>query len=487
MRIALVNVHYPLNEDVDSIVFSMGKGIIYAGREEGVRRFEPAEVLDVDQRVVIPGLEDAHMHLYSTALSFGRLDLSNVRSLEELKEKVRAAVSSAGSGEWIVGRGWDQDKMEEKRYPTRYDIDEVAPNNPVILVRVCGHAAVLNTKALEILGLLEVRGEGEKFIQVEDGKPTGVVFEGLVSYALSRVPDPPLEQVKKLVKKLLQEYLSYGVVSLNSMSVSRVELEAVKSLQDSGEFIQEYRAYVDYGSFLEGVHREFPGLVMGVKIFADGSFGARTAALRERYSDSETTGNLLLDSDKIVAVASEAVREGLEVAVHAIGDRAVEEALKAARRIGGRLRIEHASLTPPDILETIAELKPRVSVQPHFILSDTWIADRLGDRTKWVYAYKSLLATGAGVLASSDSPVEPINPWLGIYAALNRGEPEGLPVYRYTWYERLNFREALAIYSSSTKQRSLVVLNIRDLPRSRKEFQRVRAEKILLVDKVIHL
>ncbi|QOJ79528.1 amidohydrolase [Infirmifilum lucidum] len=487
MRIALVNVHYPLDEDVDSIVFSMGKGVIYAGREEGVRRFEPEEVLDVDQRVVIPGLEDAHMHLYSTALSFGRLDLRNVQSIEDLKEKVRVAVSSAGSGEWIIGRGWDQDKMEEKRYPTRYDIDEVAPNNPVILVRVCGHAAVLNTRALEALGLLEARSEEEKFIQVEDGKPTGVVFEELVSYALSRVPDPPLERVKKLAKKLLQEYLSYGVVSLHSMSVSRVELEVVKSLQDSGEFIQEYRAYVDYSSFLEGVHREFPSLVAGVKIFADGSFGAGTAALRERYSDSETTGNLLLDSGKIVTVASNAIREGLEVAVHAIGDRALEEVLGAASRIGGKLRIEHASLTPPDILETIAELKPRVSVQPHFILSDTWIADRLGDRTKWVYAYRSLLATGAGVLASSDSPVEPINPWLGIYAALNRGKPEGLPIYRYTWYESLNFREALTIYSASTKQRSLVVLNVRDLPHSREEFQRVRAEKILLVDKVVSL
>ncbi|PLJ78287.1 amidohydrolase [Infirmifilum sp. SLHALR2] len=481
MRLALVNVSYPLNEDVDSIVFSPGKGVLYAGREEGVRRFEPVKVLDVDQRLVVPGMTDAHMHLYSTAISRGRLDLRGVRSLEELREQVRRAVLSAGKGEWVVGRGWDQDKMSEKRFPTRHDIDDVSRDNPVLLVRVCGHAALLNTKAMKILGLLEPSVEGGKFIHVEDGKPTGIIFEDLVGYALSKIPPPPAERVKSLVKTLLSEYLSYGVTSLHSMSSSRSELELVKSLKESGEFIQEYRAYIDYQSFLEGVHRHYPDLVQGVKIFADGSLGARTAALRERYSDGETSGSLLLTAEKIAEIAAEAAGEGLETAVHAIGDRAVEEALKASRRAAGKLRVEHASVTPPDLLEVVAELRPRLSVQPHFVLSDTWIAERLGERTKWVYAYKSLLSTGATVMGSSDSPVEPINPWLGIYAAVHRGAIEGLAIHDYTWFESLSFEEALTLYvSDPSARRSLVVLNVRSTPRSLQEFQEVRAEVALL-------
>ncbi|MGB9709255.1 MAG: amidohydrolase [Infirmifilum sp.] len=480
MRLAVVNASYPLSEDVDSIVFSFESGVLYTGRESGINRFQPLRVIDADQRIVIPGLTDAHMHLYSTALAQGRLDLRKVKSIDELKELVRKAYESSAKNEWIVGRGWDQDKMEEKRLPTRYDLDEVAPEKPVVLVRVCGHAAVLNTKAMDILGLKEKYDKMAKFIQIEDGKPTGVVLEDLVYYVLSKIPPPPMDKVVSLVKSLLEEYLSYGVVQLHSMSVTEDELEVIARLEDLGELIHEYNAYIEHSEFLRGVQKKYRGLIRGVKLFSDGSFGARTAALRQPYSDAGVSGELLLDAKAILELSSGVVRENLEVAVHAIGDKALEQVLEAAKHLKNTLRIEHASLTPLDLLEKISQLRPRISVQPHFILSDTWITDRLGDRTQWVYAFKSLLSSGARLMGSSDSPVEPFNPWLGVYAAVERGGPEGLPIYNYTSFEKLTFTESLRLYSENTSLgRSLVVTNLRNIPRSKQDYERARAEIVI--------
>lgn len=487
MRVALVNARYVLDDDADSVVLSPGKGVLYAGSESGVKRFAPVQVIDVDQRLVVPGLADAHTHLLPAALSRGRLDLRSVRSIEELKERVRSAALSTGRGEWIIGSGWDQDKMRERRYPTRYDLDEAVADKPVVVVRVCGHVAVLNSVAMRELGLLEAGEKTGEFIQVEDGKPTGVVFESLVGYVLSKLPLPPLPKLEEWVKQVLAEYLSYGVAAIHSMSVSETELEVVDSLVKKGEIIQEYRAYVEHSEYSRGLHRKYPHLVSGVKLFADGSFGARTAALRESYSDAEGSGTLLLNSKAMVELASAAAAEGLEVAVHAIGDRAVEEAFKAARK-AGNIRIEHASLTPPDLLEEVAVLKPRISVQPHFVLSDTWIVERLGGRASWVYAFKSLSSAGARLMGSSDSPVEPLNPWLGVYAAVERGREEKLSIHGYSWFEALSFSEAVKLYSEhATTGCSLVVLNAREKPASKSGYEWIRAELLLWSGGVMRL
>jgi len=155
-----------------------------------------------------------------------------------------------------------------------------------------------------------------------------------------------------------------------------------------------------------------------------------------------------MDAEDLVEVFKRAERRRLEVAVHAIGDGAIEEVLKAVEESGfQKVRLEHASLTPPDLIDKIAELKIPVSVQPHFILSDWWIVERLGpERTRWIYAYKSLLSKGALIAGSSDAPVEPLNPWLGVYAAVDRGKKSGLPIWRFSSCEALKPREALNLY-----------------------------------------
>jgi len=476
-----VNFRYLLNEEVEALVVAPGKGVVCEGSEHKCRGLHPSRTLDLGGRIVVPGLRDAHTHLLSTALSRRTLDLRGVSSVEELKEAVRRAALEIGPGGWVVGRGWDQDKMVERRYPTRHDLDEAAPENPVLLVRVCGHAAVANTRALEKLGLLS--GEPEELrgmVVREDGEPTGLLVEDAVSWAMEKIPRPGRATLKELLRKVIAEYLRYGVTAVHSMSVDLEELLLIRELELEGELKLRYEAYVK-PELLGSIPEELRHLVRGVKAFADGSFGARTAALRERYSDFPGSGTLLMRAEEIAELARVASLQGLELAVHAIGDRAVEEVLRAAEMLHGWIRVEHASLTPPDLLELFSQLRPAVAVQPHFILSDTWIVERLGERARWVYAFKSLARTGSTLMGSSDSPVEPLNPWLGVYAAVHRGEPEGLPVAGYTGGEKLSLREAVGLYAQpASRPEDIVVLNITKEPVSRDEFAGVRAERVFL-------
>jgi predicted amidohydrolase YtcJ len=482
MEIAIVNANIPWRIDADALLFSFEKGIIEAGSSNRILSRKPAKMVDAEGRIVIPGLVDAHMHLYSTALSLGRLDLREVESIEELKEKVKEAASKVPTGAWIIGRGWDQEKFREKRYPTRFDLDEASPKNPVVLVRICGHVAVLNTMAMEKLGYLSHTNElPSNLFQKEDGKPTGLIFEEAVESTMSRLPPPPSGLVKEWIKDVLKEYFSLGVTGLYSMSVELEELKLIKEVlwQPDTPPI-DYFAYVD-SSLMEADLGSFRDIVKGVKIFADGSFGGRTAALREDYNDSPSKGILRLNSEEIYRVAVKAYEKGWQTAIHAIGDRAVLEVLKTVERLPkGAVRIEHGSLVPPDLLDYVSKLKPEIAIQPHFILSDTWIEERLGERTKWVYPFKTLIERGATLLGSSDSPVEPINPWLGIYAAVNRGCPEKLAICKHTIHEKLSFEQALELYYRPAKKHpSLVILNITRPPETKKEFAEIKATKII--------
>ncbi len=481
MYMVITNAWIP-GSDHDTLVYDPEIGVVKTLSGD-YSSYMPAVTVDADQRLVAPGLADTHMHMLSTAIEEYRLDLRGAESVEDILRLVREEAARRGPGAWIVGRGWDQERLAEGRPPSLDELDEAAPRNPVLLVRVCGHAAAVNTAALEAAGILG-KPEYNGLIEEEDGRPTGLVYEDAVYRIEGAVPPPSLEEAADAVRRLLGNYLRLGVVEVHSMSAPLLELDAYSASGSS----TAYRAYVDPGS-LEEAHRLYPNLVAGVKLYADGSFGARTAALREPYSDSGGRGKLLLSAGDILRLSSPAVKRGLMVAVHAIGDRAVEEALKAASRLGDSMRIEHASLTPPDILERIADMKPWITVQPHFVLSDTWIVERLGDRARWVYAYRSLLGSGALVSGSSDSPVEPYNPWLGIYAAVDRGEAEGLAIHRVSPGERLSFHEALGLYTASIPGRrpSMVIFNIRSEPRSVDDYMAVKADTVVLGGDVIPL
>ena len=448
----LTNLEILSDKEGDSILIE--KGVIASiGWEEVLKRRAGASAMIIDCKgfFAIPGLRDAHVHLLSYGLYKNRLDLSNTASIEDIKKLVREKAEEIGPGKWIVGRGWDQEKLVEKRTPNRWDLDEAAPRNPVLLYRVCGHVAVANSYALRIAGINEKTEDpqGGRFGR-EDGRINGVLYEKAVEIVEEKIEKPSIREAAEFIADVLSEAASYGLVELHAMSVDEYELKVLDFMNKTGMLKLRIKAYLETDFKNTHYRRQSGNLeVRGIKVIADGSFGARTAYLREPYSDvSDTRGELLINAAQLALIFKFAEEKKLEVAVHAIGDGAIEEVLKAVKKSGfKKARIEHASLTPPDIIEGIAELEIPVSVQPHFILSDWWIVERLGaKRTGWVYAYKSLLARGVKVMGSSDAPVEPLNPWLGIYAAVDRGRREKMSIWKFSNREALGTREAFQLY-----------------------------------------
>ena len=461
--------------------------ILRLGKEERLRRLFKGKVkiFDAGGRMLIPGLADAHLHLVSYAINKGRLDLRGVSSIEELKELLRRRRLGEKSGKWIVGWGWDQERFTEKRYPTKDDLDDALPDSPVILVRVCGHVAVANTLALKILRL---------------SSRDGLLYEDDVYKALNSIPLPSFEEMTNAVKEAIKEAYSYGLTELHLMSVETWELGIYKRVLNTVPirlklFMREPPTTYSEERLID---------ITGVKVFMDGSFGGRTAALREPYSDDPNNkGKLLMDYKKLLELIKDVNRRGLKVAIHTIGDRALEEALKAIKELSpgnSGIRLEHASLVPPDLLEELATFKPGISVQPHFIISDSWIVERLGRRAKWVYSYKSLIESGLLIAGSSDAPVEPLNPWYGVYAAVDRGEKEGLRIWHVTAEQRMGFNDALRLYINGKIMEGtylserirpgmpadLALLNVSEEPRSVKEIKNIKSVLTIINGEVVY-
>ncbi|MEM2055075.1 MAG: amidohydrolase [Sulfolobales archaeon] len=432
-----------------------GSKVIYAGsRDRAVKIVSElgGEILDFSDSIVIPGLVDAHTHLDSLGLALNSVDLRNVTSIEELKTLVKT--SSEGGSAWVFGRGWDQEKFKEGRFPTRWDIDEVVGDRPTILVRVCGHMALLNTAALRELAIEELAPE--RIIKNEKGEFTGLVVEEGVEVAMkrfwSRVDDKTL---RKYLLNSVEHAVQYGITALGFAGASARVTNALAELSLSDALPAKVDVYLSLEAFKKvselGLRAPLTlgkVRIVGVKLFADGSLGARTAYLTEPYEDLPSVrGTRLLSSEEIAKIGSQASELGFQVAIHAIGDAALDEVLKGVRDIKGRKRVEHLSVVRDDHLSKLKELGVVGVIQPHFVLSDWWAVKRVGPRrAKWVYRFKDL-SRFIQIALSTDSPVEPIDPWENIYAAVTRGESEGVELAKYTSDQKLTVAEALHYYT----------------------------------------
>ncbi len=437
MRLALVNASIPGVEG-DSVIISGGviEAVGYESSLTGL--ITGSRRVDLSGRSVILALHDSHTHVPNGGRE--ALDLRGVRSLEALKARVRSAAGRRQG--WLFGRGWDENLFKVKEPPTRWDIDEVVPNSPAILVRVCGHVALLNTPALKLF--LERFGDaGRKYLVEEGGEATGLVIEEGVSLAMKLLPPPSREEALKVIRTYLRSYLRFGVTYVNVMSVGLRQLELLReALREVPQVkVAAYltpEAALKFSGGFEGVR------VCGVKVFADGSFGGRTAYLSEPYVGGGV-GEDLLQGEVFVRYVGLARRLGGQLAVHAIGDAAIRKVLELSLKHGlrgNRLRVEHASLTPPDVLELLKEVSPHVVIQPHFLVSDWWLPEVLSEgRVRWAYAFRSMVEGGLRLYGSSDHPVEPLNPYLSISAAVTRGM-----LQRHTYMEAVGKGEAFEMY-----------------------------------------
>jgi predicted amidohydrolase YtcJ len=425
---------------VDTLVVRDGR-VAFAGRREDVNVPESEPVLDLDGRAVLPGLVDGHAHLTVLARARLALDVSGLGSEEQVAERVAAAAARARPGEWITGRGWDQTRWPGQRFPSRHALDRAAPQNPVALTRVDGHALWVNSAALRAAGISRETSDlaGGIIVRDERGEPTGLLIDTAQGLVHRVQPRPSAEQFERALRDAVQECLAKGLTGVHEMGLDLEGLAAYERLIARGDF--PFRVYAaaamrsaetwaffrEQGPYAFGDGRL---TVRAVKIVADGALGSRGAALHAPYSDdSGNTGLLLLPPEQLERQAREAAVHGFQVCVHAIGDRAntlvldiFEKVLAERPGWDHRFRVEHAQVLTAADIPRFRQLGVIPSMQPMHCVSDMrWAGARLGpERLRGAYAWRSLLDTGVPIAGGSDFPVEDPNPFHGIAAAVAR-------------------------------------------------------------------
>ncbi|AMM53520.1 amidohydrolase [Pyrococcus kukulkanii] len=422
--------------------------VIFAGDSEVARRIVElagGEVVDLKGKFVMPAFFDSHLHLDELGMSLEMVNLRGVTSIEELVNRLKAS-----NARIIFGFGWDQDELG--RWPTREDLDAI--DRPVFIYRKCFHVAIANSKMLELLNLKPSKDFDES---------TGLIKEKALEEARKVINEKVLsvDDYAHYILKAQDHLLNLRVHSVDFMSVNEKALKALFRLEREGKLRLNVFAYINpelLGKLESLGLGRFEGkrlVIAGVKLFTDGSLGARTALLSEPYSDDpSTSGQLVTEKKELVEVIERAKALGLDVAIHAIGDKALDVALDAFEEAEFAGRIEHASVVRDDQLERIKDLGIRLSVQPHFIISDWWVVERVGEeRAKWVYRLKTL-SRYAELGFSTDAPIEPADPWLTVDAAVNRGR-DNVKLYELTKDESLSVSEALHFYTYGSASISL--------------------------------
>ena len=426
-------------------VMTRGETILSVGTTEEMKALcdESTKIIDLERKTVLPGFLDCHVHLPSTGALLTQLNLKETKSIEEIKEKIREEARKKAPGEWIVGRGFDDTSFTtEKRLPSRWDLDEAAPDNPVLLVRICTHIVSVNSKALELVGITKdtESPEGGHIDKHPDtNEPTGILRETATSLVRLVVSFSNEEYLSNL-NAVFDQAVRQGITSIHSLPELDLAVapqwKAFQTLLMRNELpIRIY--FLIPGKYLStlidlGFSTGFGNsqLKMGsIKVFMDGALGGRTAALLESYRDDpENKGFPVYSEEQLREIVKTAHKANFQLAIHCIGDKAVtvalnaiEAALKETPKPDHRHRIEHASVLSKELIQRMGKLGVIASVQPPFIYSDTWISDRVGERrSRFVYAFKSMLDEGIKLAAGSDAPTEVMNPLFGIQTLVSR-------------------------------------------------------------------
>jgi predicted amidohydrolase YtcJ len=435
-----------------------GDRIVKVGTNEEISQLvgKDTKVIRLNGKTVVPGFIDTHIHV----ADFGRLltwiDLSDVGSIKEMQKSLSRHVEKLPNGKWLLGRGWDQTRFAEKRLPTRFDLDVVSPDNPVIFYHQSGQVCVVNSKALELAGvtrLTPVPPGGAIDRDAETDEPTGVLRDNATNLIWAAIPQPSEEELVEAAGLACEKILEAGVTSVHWMALSPIELSIIRKLLAQNRL--PMRVYVVIPVNLLDSIADFQSTgdsalkVGGAVISADGYLAARTAALLQPYSDAPAaSGNLLCTQEEMNALTNKILKMGLQLVIHAMGDKAVDAALTAieqtsreAPRKDARNRIEQAAVLNEELINRMKKQKVIVSVQPCVVASEfsVWSAtEHLGaERARWLYPLKTLLKNGIRVIGGSDCPMEPLSPLTGIQAVVTR---------EFFTEERITVDEALRMY-----------------------------------------
>jgi predicted amidohydrolase YtcJ len=443
-------------------------GLVVAGgaAAELARDAREPRTIDLGGAVAIPGLQDAHGHLEGLGEALETVDLRGAASLDEVVARVVERARTTPKGEWIRGRGWDQNLWESKRFPEHGPLSAATPDHPVLLERIDGHATLANALAMRIAGVdrafeSESPGAGGRVLLDAKKRPTGVFVDEACALVESAPPRPDRATRERRILAAQERLVSLGLTAVHDMGVARETLEVLRELRDEGRL--DVRC-IEYLSGPEGLGEsslepERGRLsVVGVKLYADGALGSRGAALLEPYHDEPSQSGLtLMSREELVRAVDACAEHGLQPAVHAIGDRANREVLDVyearIRRdpafAGLRPRIEHAQVVAREDWPRFEALGVIASMQPTHATSDMpWAPQRLGpERVAGAYAWRALVADPSSLAFGSDFPVESPDPLEGLYAAITCRRPDGTPADGFRPDQRLSAREALAAFT----------------------------------------
>ena len=468
-------------EKFQSLGVKDGK-IIFLGTDEEGKNISSKELIDLKGKMMIPGMADAHLHLYAYCQNLTFVDLSKVHNINEMINLMKEKVKNVKKGDWVKGVNFDQSKWKENRFPTLEEMNSISKDNPVIIKRCCLHAVVANSRALEIAGIGKnyQAGSGGIVELDKNGMPNGILREQSTKVFDDILPDPlkDIEVQKKIMQDVLNDMSSKGITTIHTYAAKiwqyNEDINIYKNFEKEGKLPLRVTVCIDELFEPEILTKEklnnpYRKVQLGAyKIFSDGSMGSRSAALKKPYSDDpQNSGFMLFTQEELNNKILTGYEHGLQPAIHAIGDRAldmtlsaIEHTLKTTKEKGmtdeeqkNRLpfRIIHVQMIDDDLLERMKKLPLVLDIQPIFLCTDLhWIEDRIGkERLKGSFALKTMEKAGLIQTGGSDCPVETYEPLKGIYAAVTRQDMEGYPTEGFLPEERLSVYEALCMYTKN--------------------------------------
>jgi predicted amidohydrolase YtcJ len=452
----------------EAMLVDQGRVVATGTHADLAKRAGSAQVLDGKGRTLMPGLIDAHGHVMGLGVALRQADLTQTKSLAEALANIKAYAGAHADMAWVQGRGWNQAIWQLGRFPTVHELDTAVAERPVWLERVDGHAGWANSAAIKLAGIDANTKDpaGGRIERDADGKPSGVFVDAAMELITAKIPPLTMAEAEKALDAALAEMAKNGLTGVHDAGVDADVVALYKRYADAHKLSARIYAMIGgTGKDFDQVSAAGPlsgyggGFldVRSVKLYADGALGSRGAALLAPYSDDASNKGLLFNKpDALTAMIAKAIGKGYQVGVHAIGDAANREVLdsfaaacKAQDCRELRNRVEHAQIVAPEDIPRFRELNLIASMQPTHATSDMNMAeDRLGkQRMQGAYAWRTLLRQGTVIAGGSDFPVEPPNPFFGLYSAVTRQDHAGRPPGGWYAQQDMTLVEALRAFT----------------------------------------
>ena len=465
---------YTLNDSAPSAqaLAFLGDTLVFVGSNALSKEYQcnDAKVIDLKGSYVYPGFVDSHAHLKGIGHRENSLNLQGIDSLKEMLTTVEIFSNSIQPGEWVVGRGWIEKVWPEKRFPTRYELDRFSSDKPVILERADGHAVVVNSLALELAGISSESNDphGGRIEKDKNGEPTGMLIDKATALVEKLIPKTTKQEDKRDLKAGIDSNVSLGWTQVQIAGGTFSDIEILEEIKKEGNLLQRVYFAVSAGKPAETLLKLGPKLdpenmltVRGIKLYADGALGSRGAALLEKYDDQDTTGLLIFTKEETLPVLEEALKKGIQIQTHAIGDKGnritldwYQEAFNSIvdeerKVIDPRWRIEHSQIITKEDQIRFRDMEIIASMQPSHAIGDLHFApSRLGmQRVGNGYVWRNLIDLGVVVAGGSDAPVEIGDPRIEFYAAIARKDLDGF--YDRGWHleQAVTREEALKMFT----------------------------------------